>query len=146
DKVMPGADAQIAVRKALVAHVVDLLNKGETPETVQSIMSSNGFDQQTSSTVIDSAITEREKKYPKITCPVCGTMMTPGKTLICQSTTGLVVNVLSVLGGGITAMPQSLYFRRIEGGGQIEIDTGRTSHYCYNCETFTILGKQSSKE
>jgi hypothetical protein len=146
DKSMPGADAQIAVLKALVAHVVDRLNQGETPETVQGMMSSNGFDPQTASTVIASAIAERERKYPKITCPVCGAFMTPGKASIRPSMAGVAVDALSVLGGGITALPESLYFRKTEGADQIEIDTHRASHYCYSCETFAIVGKHSSEE
>jgi hypothetical protein len=142
EKDMPGVDAQVAVRKALVAHVVNLLNKGVSLETAQSMMTSHGFDQQTASAVIHGAIAKRENKYPKITCPLCGASMAPGMASIRQSVGGATIDVLSVLGGGITAMPGHLYFRKIEGGDEINIDTRRAAQFCSNCETFAIVGRR----
>jgi hypothetical protein len=147
ESTMPGADPQTAVRKALSGHVIGLLNKGESANAIRSTMIANGFDEQTASAAITDATTERELKLAKheikprtIKCPICGTTMTPGQASVQASVTGNVLDVVSVLAGGISAMPQYLYFRPSDGSGAIEINTKSAAQYCFHCATFVIAG------
>jgi hypothetical protein len=143
---MSEADPQTAVRKALSGHVIGLLNNGESANAVRSTMLANGFDEQTASTAITEATTERERKLAKheikpltIKCPLCGTTMTRGQASVQASVTGSVIDVVSVLAGGVSAMPQCLYFRPSEGGA-IDINTKGAAYYCFHCATFVIAG------
>jgi hypothetical protein len=160
----PELDAQLAVQQALAGHVADLLNKGESPEAVLSMMTASGFDHQTASTVIDAASAEwqiqkaredaearkdaealaEEARIAKIACPSCGKTMSAGRTSIRPSLGRTVLDVVGAFtggGGGGGGIPDHLYFQPTEGGEQIEIPTGKKvpAHYCADCQAFVIL-------
>ena len=158
----PEVDAQVAVQQALSGHVADLLNKGEAPEAIRSMMTANAFDRQTVSTVVDSAVAEwkiqkaqkdaeEEARHPKINCPICGRTMTAGRAIIRPSLTRTVFDVLGALTGGAgggSGISDHLYFQRTEDGEQAEIPTGKEvpAHYCTDCQAFVILAKVPNRK
>ena len=66
--------------------------------------------------------------------------MTPGKAWIQPSVAGAAIDLLSAVAGGISGVPQHLYFL-VKGGDQIHIDIGRDAYHCFDCKTFAIAGK-----